>query len=81
MEMAISRVDEAKDAARSKSSTRCHVDLQRGQQQAVDTAPVESASALPDASAIKNLMTPEQVDLGGPVVNSIDIVLVPIPGR
>ena len=35
--------------------------------------------AEPDTSAIKKLMTPDQLSLGGPVVNSVDMVLVPIP--
>ena len=53
-------------------------------QQAVDTAPVESAPVAPavpppDASTIKELMTPDQLALGDPVVNSIGMVLVPIP--
>jgi len=32
-----------------------------------------------DASAIKELMTPDQLGLGDPVVNSVGMVLVPIP--
>ena len=30
-------------------------------------------------AALEKLMTPEQKELGGPIVNSVDIVLVPIP--
>jgi len=53
-------------------------------QQAANTAPVESAAIAPtvpppDASAIKELMTTDQLALGDPVVNSVGIVLVPIP--
>jgi len=36
-------------------------------------------NGVPDTSAIKKLMTPDQLALGGPVVNSVDMVLVPIP--
>jgi len=42
---------------------------------------VENAPLPPDTSAIKELMTPEQRALGGPVVNSIGMVLVPIPAN
>ena len=53
-------------------------------QQSVNTAPVESAPIVPavpppDASAIKELMTTDQLVLGDPVVNSLGMVLVPIP--
>jgi formylglycine-generating enzyme required for sulfatase activity len=43
------------------------------------TPPESSPTKLALAAPIKKLVTPEQVDLGGPIVNSIDIVLVPIP--
>ena len=33
----------------------------------------------PDASAITELMTPDQLALGDPVVNSLGMVLIPIP--
>lgn len=33
----------------------------------------------PDVSAVKGLMAPEQLALGAPIVNSIDMVLVPVP--
>ena len=53
-------------------------------QQAVDTGAVESAPVAPtvppaDASAIKELMTTDQLALGDPVINSVGMVLVPIP--
>ena len=38
-----------------------------------------TAGKTPDAAAIKKHMTPEQLALGDPLVNSIDMVLVPIP--
>jgi len=31
------------------------------------------------AASVKEIMTPEQVELGGPVVNDIGVVLVSIP--
>jgi len=40
----------------------------------------KSVAALEKLGAkIKNLMADEQVELGGPIVNSVDMVLVPIP--
>ena len=44
-----------------------------------DSKPVASAPPPPDASGIKELMTPDQLTLGDPVVNSVGMVLVPIP--
>jgi formylglycine-generating enzyme required for sulfatase activity len=41
--------------------------------------PESPPAKLEMVAAIKKLMTREQVTLGGPVVNSIDMVLVPIP--
>ncbi len=43
--------------------------------------PAEKAAAkkTPDAAAVKKYMTPAQLALGDPVVNSIGMVLVPIP--
>ena len=43
------------------------------------TAPKMSRAQRALAAPIKKLMTREQLALGGPIVNSIDIVLVPIP--
>jgi formylglycine-generating enzyme required for sulfatase activity len=37
------------------------------------------AKLTPDAAAVKNHMTPDQLELGDPVVNSIGMLLVPIP--
>ena len=45
----------------------------------VESVPVAPAVPLPDTSAIKKLMTLEQLALGDPVVNSVGMVLVPIP--
>ena len=43
-------------------------------------APPESPPGKPElVDTIKKLMTREQVALGGPIVNTIDMVLVPIP--
>ncbi len=36
-----------------------------------------AATGVPDISAIKKLMTPDQLALGGPVVNSVDMVADP----
>mgnify|MGYP003308769072 CR=1 FL=1 len=45
-----------------------------------EAADTDAAVAEPEklVAKIKNLMTDEQVELGGPIVNSVDIVLVPI---
>ena len=53
-------------------------------QKEVDPAPVESVPSAPtipapDASHIKELMTSDQLALGDPLVNSVGMVLVPIP--
>jgi len=34
---------------------------------------------IPDAVAIQKIMTPEQIELGNPVTNSLGMILVPIP--
>ena len=38
-----------------------------------------ASTAIPDAAAIKKIMPSEQLALGDPIVNSLGIVLVPIP--
>ena len=48
-------------------------------QQAVDAAPVVPTVPPSDASAIKELLTPDQLALGDPVVNHVGMVFVPIP--
>ena len=45
----------------------------------VESGPAEPVVPAPDSSAIKKLMTAAQLALGDPVVNSVGVVLVPIP--
>ena len=40
---------------------------------------VRGCGSAPDAAAVRELMTEDQIALGGPIVNSIGMVLVPIP--
>ena len=37
------------------------------------------AAKTPDAATVKEAMTPDQLAMGDPIVNSVDMVLVPIP--
>ena len=54
--------------------------LSKKDRQFLTPAPPESPPGKPElVDTIKNLMTREQLELGGPVVNTVDIVLVPIP--
>ena len=54
----------------------------QAQQQKVATPEKQAASPAaktPDAAAVKKHMTPDQLALGDPIVNSVGMVLVPIP--
>ena len=50
-----------------------------GAEQKIADTDVAVAALEKPGARIKNLMTDEQVELGGPIVNSVDMVLVPIP--
>ena len=54
--------------------------LSKKDRQFLTPAPPESPPGKPElVDTIKKLMTREQVALGGPIVNTIDMGLVPIP--
>ena len=42
-------------------------------------AETKVAAKTPDAASVKKAMTPDQLELGDPIVNSVGMVLVPIP--
>ena len=50
-----------------------------GAEQKIADTDVAVAALEKLGAKIKNLMADEQVELGGPIVNSVDMVLVPIP--
>jgi len=51
-----------------------------GESEKGETPPEQGPHAkTPDAATVKNLMTPAQLALGDPVVNSVGMLLVPIP--
>ena len=51
----------------------------QAQQKKVATPEKATVAKTPDAAAVKKHMTPAQLILGDPIVNSVGMVLVPIP--
>ena len=59
----------------------CDSGTEPAENQPAEKATTEKAAAkkTPDAAAVKKHMTPAQLALGDPIVNSIGMLLVPIP--
>ena len=74
-----SETQPAKPPAESGSYQAQQKKIATPEKQAATPAEKSTVAKTPDAAAVKKHMTPAQLALGDPIVNSVGMVLVPIP--